>query len=254
MTNFILSNINSIRKKHYVLKASSSDYWVEFYESVLNHYKSQFGEDFNLIIYGNANIPNDFVSVPYVQLKELLTDEHIDQRKRRWVFSIENNKLRVHRNVRRIDIEKFRGNKIDIPELYQYGTIQELSELNQNKEEHFRQETERLSVEELTNKIQSLDRSATYKQGTTKYYQRRAIVAEYAKRRANGMCQLCQENAPFVNSRRKPYLEAHHIVWLSRGGDDIPENTAALCPNCHRKMHILNLTPDRETILSRIQS
>ncbi|WP_296863638.1 HNH endonuclease [Thermosyntropha sp.] len=29
-----------------------------------------------------------------------------------------------------------------------------------------------------------------------------------------------------------------HIEWLSRGGTDTIDNTVALCPNCHRKMHV----------------
>ena len=42
----------------------------------------------------------------------------------------------------------------------------------------------------------------------------------------------------------KPFLESHHIVWLSKGGEDTVENSTALCPNCHRKMHMLNLRRD----------
>lgn len=68
-------------------------------------------------------------------------------------------------------------------------------------------------------------------------------VSVLAKRRANGICQLCGAPAPFVNSDGKPYLETHHIEWLSKGGEDSEENTVALCPNCHRKMHVLN-NPD----------
>ena len=30
------------------------------------------------------------------------------------------------------------------------------------------------------------------------------------------------------------------MIWLSQGGQDSIENTVALCPNCHRKMHIIN--------------
>ena len=35
-------------------------------------------------------------------------------------------------------------------------------------------------------------------------------------------------------------MESHHIKWLSKGGEDSPENVVALCPNCHRKMHEVN--------------
>ena len=61
---------------------------------------------------------------------------------------------------------------------------------------------------------------------------------------ANGICQLCGNPAPFNNSDGTPYLEMHHIIWLSRRGEDSIENTVALCPNCHRKMHILDLQED----------
>ena len=75
-------------------------------------------------------------------------------------------------------------------------------------------------------------------------YERNAYVSEYAKRRALGRCQLCGSMAPFLDKEGKPYLETHHVVWLSAGGSDTVDNTVALCPNCHRKMHILNLEND----------
>jgi 5-methylcytosine-specific restriction protein A len=69
------------------------------------------------------------------------------------------------------------------------------------------------------------------------------------KRRAQGVCELCSEAAPFKDSKDQPYLETHHIKWLAEGGEDSIENTVALCPNCHRKMHVLNLQSDREKLL-----
>lgn len=75
-------------------------------------------------------------------------------------------------------------------------------------------------------------------------YTRNRYVAELAKRRANGLCELCRKPAPFTNASNEPYLESHHIVWLAHGGPDSLENTVALCPNCHRKMHIVNDAKD----------
>ena len=69
-------------------------------------------------------------------------------------------------------------------------------------------------------------------------------MAEYTKRRANGICQLFEEIAPFKDKKGNPYLENHHIIWLANGGEDTIENTVALCPNCHHKMHSLNLKED----------
>ena len=36
-----------------------------------------------------------------------------------------------------------------------------------------------------------------------------------------------------------PYLEVHHIKWLAKNGTDTLDNVVALCPTCHRKMHIV---------------
>lgn len=79
-------------------------------------------------------------------------------------------------------------------------------------------------------------------------YSRNPYVAEYAKRRARGKCELCKRSAPFTNASNDPYLESHHIVWLAHGGADCPENTVALCPNCHRKMHVVKEEKDIEEL------
>jgi 5-methylcytosine-specific restriction enzyme A len=64
-------------------------------------------------------------------------------------------------------------------------------------------------------------------------------LAEYVKRQAQGHCDLCERPAPFTNQDQKPYLECHHVIWLSQNGLDTLDNLVALCPNCHRKMHIV---------------
>lgn len=74
------------------------------------------------------------------------------------------------------------------------------------------------------------------------------FISEYARARASGVCQLCETNAPFEDRNGRPYLESHHIDWLVNGGEDSVENTVALCPNCHRKMHVLNDHKDVEKI------
>jgi 5-methylcytosine-specific restriction enzyme A len=73
-----------------------------------------------------------------------------------------------------------------------------------------------------------------------KEYKRDKRIEAYAQKWANGICQLCGKPAPFKDKGGDPYLESHHIKWLSKGGEDSPENVVALCPNCHRKMHEVN--------------
>ena len=69
-------------------------------------------------------------------------------------------------------------------------------------------------------------------------YIRNPDIVAAALIRANGICELCKKQAPFL--RRKdntPYLEVHHKISLSDDGLDILDNVLALCPNCHRKLH-----------------
>jgi 5-methylcytosine-specific restriction enzyme A len=68
---------------------------------------------------------------------------------------------------------------------------------------------------------------------------------------ANGICQLCEEEAPFLDNTGVPYLETHHVQWLSRNGPDTLGNTVALCPNCHAKVHVLDLESDKKKLEQR---
>lgn len=105
------------------------------------------------------------------------------------------------------------------------------------------------SEEELKRKAIRHSESGILRYQSTSSYIRDQYVSEYAKRRAHGICQLCGQPAPFVRNDGQPFLETHHVKWLADGGDDSIENTVALCPNCHKKMHVLNLEEDVEKLL-----
>ena len=104
-----------------------------------------------------------------------------------------------------------------------------------------RKEAEILSDEELRKRAEtaSLNERTEYVT-TSKRIRRDPAISLYAKRRANGVCQLCKQKGPFQGSDGRPYLETHHVRWLSRGGLDSLDNIVALCPNCHRKMHVID--------------
>jgi 5-methylcytosine-specific restriction protein A len=84
----------------------------------------------------------------------------------------------------------------------------------------------------------------TYRETISVTYDRDPIIVQYALERANGICQLCDAPAPFNKKNGEPYLEVHHIQFLSEGGSDTIDNVAALCPNCHRKIHTLKQKKD----------
>jgi 5-methylcytosine-specific restriction endonuclease McrA len=73
---------------------------------------------------------------------------------------------------------------------------------------------------------------------STRQHDRSEVVIAIAKKRAKSKCEMpdcgCQ---PFIDGAGSVFLEVHHIVPLSDGGRDCPNNTAALCPNCHRRLH-----------------
>ena len=109
----------------------------------------------------------------------------------------------------------------------------------------------KLNIEELQSLAAKGGKTATRYQQQSTSYERNIWVAELAKRLAKGQCQLCLQPAPFKNAKGEPYLETHHIVWLAKGGDDTADNTVALCPNCHKKMHIVDDAKDVDVLKSR---
>jgi 5-methylcytosine-specific restriction protein A len=66
---------------------------------------------------------------------------------------------------------------------------------------------------------------------------RSQAIRTYVLKRANGQCEGCAEDAPFLTKTQTPYLEPHHTLRLADGGPDAPEHVIALCPNCHRRAH-----------------
>lgn len=80
-------------------------------------------------------------------------------------------------------------------------------------------------------------------------YERDPRIAELVKFEAKGKCDLCKKKGPFMDEVKDfPFLETHHVKWLSNGGKDSIDNTVALCPNCHRKMHHVNDGDDRNKL------
>lgn len=72
----------------------------------------------------------------------------------------------------------------------------------------------------------------------SKGFKRNSDVVASVLVRANGLCEKCGNEAPFKRAKDgTPYLEVHHEIMLSEGGEDTVENAIAVCPNCHRELH-----------------
>ena len=87
---------------------------------------------------------------------------------------------------------------------------------------------------------------------TTKVYKRDPEVSAYVKMRADGKCDMCGNDAPFIDKKGNPYLEEHHVVRLADGGEDSIDNAVALCPNCHREIHMIGTKEMDDALLKRI--
>jgi hypothetical protein len=121
--------------------------------------------------------------------------------------------------------------------------------LEQQRKE-FEEETtklEPLPIEKLVDRVkESKPIPAKVVRGV--YYYRNPNIAALVRSDASGVCDLCGKKAPFKNRAGKPYLECHHIVHLAENGRDEVKNCVALCPNCHAKMHVLNLESDKKKL------
>lgn len=69
-----------------------------------------------------------------------------------------------------------------------------------------------------------------------KSYVRDPEVRAWVRQQAGGICEGCDQNAPFEIDG-KPFLEVHHVKHLAQNGSDRITNAVALCPNCHRRCH-----------------
>jgi 5-methylcytosine-specific restriction endonuclease McrA len=55
-------------------------------------------------------------------------------------------------------------------------------------------------------------------------------------------CECCSDLA-FITEKNGPYIEFHHLIPFSKlDGPDHYLNLYALCPNCHRKIHFIEIS------------
>ena len=93
------------------------------------------------------------------------------------------------------------------------------------------------SLEDLRSTIRDYQTGRTRITTPREYKIRSKQVKVYALKRANGICELCNSEAPFKTESGVPFLEVHHIHKLADDGPDLPGNVCGLCPNCHREAH-----------------
>jgi 5-methylcytosine-specific restriction protein A len=81
----------------------------------------------------------------------------------------------------------------------------------------------------------------------TTSFSRDPKVVAWVLKNSNGVCESCEEPAPFTKPDGDFYLEVHHLRRLADGGTDTTSNAVAVCPNCHRRLHFAN---NRDEVLA----
>lgn len=100
-------------------------------------------------------------------------------------------------------------------------------------------ESERLDL--INHNTQESIMASSLKKMTVKeYFPRSLKIKIRALQQADGICQLCHNEGPFLDDQGETFLEIHHIRPLGEGGKDCLSNVIALCPNCHRAAHLSN--------------
>lgn len=136
--------------------------------------------------------------------------------------------------IQKSDIEKQRVLNLLDPREEVQSLVTDLESIMDLEETKAKQ----LSPENLAVQIKKGKSKETQKKESVVYY-RNAYIKEMVKFLAKGKCQMCGDKAPFYDRDGKPYLEEHHVKRLADGGSDTMDNVVAVCPNCHRKVHIL---------------
>lgn len=132
--------------------------------------------------------------------------------------------------------------------------VMPISEAAQNvSRELTEEEIAQLSNKELARYAAVKNMNREPKTTEVMIYYRDPYLKQMVKRIAEGKCQYCGKSAPFVDKLGEPYLEAHHVKRLADGGNDTIDNVVAICPNCHRKIHVLEDEADT-VILERAAS
>ena len=116
--------------------------------------------------------------------------------------------------------------------------VKPISDVDEMIEKIDDDDVKKLSDADLKRNYDKIDSKRTAKVCSTKVFLRNPYLKELVKRIAEGKCQFCGEDAPFADLKGEPYLEEHHVEPLADGGLDRINNVVAICPNCHRKMHI----------------
>lgn len=112
--NTILKQRDQLAQRHYITKADPQNaYWFNFYIAKLHDYQKATGGDFCLIIFGDESVETDFFAIPFREVAHIFTEKYLalgKDRRRRWIGTIQDNKLKITNYPSVFDVGEFFSN------------------------------------------------------------------------------------------------------------------------------------------------
>jgi len=137
----------------------------------------------------------------------------------------------------------------DMTNIFIYNLSKLDGENTQNDENEERLYAQ-IDIDTLKAKVQKMNTIATQTSRAVNVYVRNNALRTLVKRRSNYSCEMPScDYMGFEQENGDKYIEVHHLIPLSQGGEDSLSNTVALCPICHRKLHYAHNKKKLQTIL-----
>ena len=153
--------------------------------------------------------------------------------------------IRRERNITQKELADAIGVSASVISRYENGTVMPPSNRLRKIADYLQVSLAELTEEKTGCAVSSIQTSKFFDNvDLDKYLIEDFPVARKIIKESNGKCELCGEQAPFNYRDGTPYLEPHFVQWLSEGGSPTIDNVVALCPNCHKKIHVLHLQSD----------
>lgn len=234
MGSFISDNRQELSTSHYIRKAGSQDYWFDFSFKKLEEYKSKYGDQFCMIIFGSETEDDAYI-MPYYSVQDLFSNDLLDDRQR-WIGNIRNNIICLP-NSKSMSVSGFynRFDLLDRDSSIKLSNIKEKAAIYQTGD-NIDKSALRKKIEEFNERYK--DTKPATRQTVSNQVTRPGPITDYLKKLQNFTCQICSEQG-FMQANGTRYIEAHHIIELHKllPGSYCSDNIIIVCPTCHRKLH-----------------
>jgi hypothetical protein len=236
-------NSDEIKERHYVMNATASNHWYNFYSSRVNSYAKKYNGDFCLIINGSDGTGDAYI-LPFRVFRLFFTSDYLDQHNR-WVGTIKGNRIRLTARSKRTKSQS-------VSDYYNAFALLDDStqadDILNDDDMSIVADHDELQLSDLQGLIARFNRlyaSARPKKriAVSESVARPNAITDYLKKILNYTCQICR-TVGFQQTNGSLFIEAHHMIALHEmvDGSYCSDNIIVVCPACHRKLHYADVS------------